>query len=183
MSVLYAPETGFAKERVKWEAQHTEMGPGLKPYVYREYPAMIYKAGRPANGMGKHIIEEQMTVGSEQEYENYRSRGFRRTPLEAIDYLDKLRDECAVLGAELNYEQKNKLSENAAMEVEAARAVHTSEVSRHMPMKRFLSISAITVSFWPCIPITSSPARPTTTTPNRRTIGKSITPSTKTLLK
>ncbi len=133
MSVLYAPETGFAKERIKWEAEHSQMGPGLRPYVFRPYPAMIYKAGRPANGMGAHIIEEQIVVGSEQEYESYRSRGFRATPLEAIKWLDDLRDECGNLAAELNHEQKNKLSANAAAEVDAARAQHTG-VSRHMPV-------------------------------------------------
>lgn len=133
MAVIYAPETEFAKERVRWEAQGTEMGPGLRPYVFRPYPAMIYKAGRPENGMGKHVIEETAIVGSEQEYENYKSRGFRATPNEAIQYLDDLRDECAVLNAELNFEQKNKLSENASAEVDAARAQHVGP-SRHLPM-------------------------------------------------
>lgn len=133
MGVIHAPETGYSKERVKWEAQGTEMGPGLRPYVYHPYPAMIYKAGRPSNGMGAHIIEEQIVVGSEQEFEGYRSRGFRATPLEAIEYLDKLRDECAVLNAELNFEQKNRLSEKAAAEVDAAREVHVGP-SRHLPM-------------------------------------------------
>ena len=52
MSVLYPPETEYAKERVKWEAQNSELGPGKRPYVYREWPSRIYLAGRPANGLG-----------------------------------------------------------------------------------------------------------------------------------
>lgn len=134
MGVLYAPESGYAKERVKWEAQNSEMGTGLRPYVYRPYPAMIYKAGRPENGLGAHCIVEQVTVGSEAEFEaNYRSRGFCATPNEAIDYLTKQQDEFSRLNAELNHEQARKLSPGAAAEVDAARAVHVADVSHHMP--------------------------------------------------
>ena len=59
--------------------------------------------------------------------------GFRATPLEAFKYLDDQRDEFSKLAAELNHEQQNKLSERASAEVDAARAVHTADVSRHMP--------------------------------------------------
>lgn len=134
MSVLYPPETEFAKERVKWESQNSEMGKAQRPYVYRPYPAMIYKAGRPANGLGAHIIVEEMVVGSEQEFDNHRSRGFRATPNEAIDYLVQQQDEFSRLAAELNHEQKNKLGERASAEVDEARAQHVGAVSGHMPM-------------------------------------------------
>jgi len=133
MSVMYPPETAYAKERVKWEAQNSELGAGQRPYVFRPYPAMIYKAGRPDNGLGAHIITEQIVVGSEQEYENYKSRGFRATPNEAIDLLNQQQDEFSRLAAELNHEQKNKLSEKASAEVDAARAQHVGTVSHHMP--------------------------------------------------
>lgn len=132
MSVLYAPETEYAKERVKWEAQTTEMGVGKRPYEYREYPCRLYKAGRPENGMGKHVIVEELEAAAEKDFENWRHSGFRKTPLEAIQYLDDLQTECATLAAELNFEQKNRLSENAAAEVEQARAEHSGP-SRHMP--------------------------------------------------
>lgn len=133
MGVMYPPESEYAKERVKWEAQRTEMGPGLRPYVYRDYPMMLHRAGRPDNGLGAHIIAETVCVESENEEANFTGRGFRRTPLEAIRYLDDLQKECGDLAAELNYEQKNRLSANAGAEVEAARIAHVG-VSRHMPM-------------------------------------------------
>lgn len=134
MAVMYPPETEFAKERVKWEAQNSELGVGLRPYVYRQYPAMIYLAGRPANGLGPHCILEEVVVGSEQEFENYKSRGFRATPLEAIDLVNKQQDEFSRLAAELNHEQKNKLSQNASAEVEKARSQHVGSISHHMPV-------------------------------------------------
>jgi hypothetical protein len=135
MSVIYPPETEYAKERVKWESQGSEMGPGKRPYVFRPYPAMIYLAGRPANGLGAHCIVEQVTVESEQEWKNnYYSRGFRATPNEAIDLLTQTQDEFSRLAAELNHEQKHKLSERASAEVETARAAHVGDVSGHMPV-------------------------------------------------
>ena len=134
MSVLYPPETEYAKERVKWEAQNSELGPGKRPYVYREWPSRIYLAGRPANGLGPHCIVEELEVGSEVEFEPYRQRGFRQKPLEAIEYLTKQQDEFSRLAAELNHEQKNKLSEKASAEVDAARTQHVGTISHHMPM-------------------------------------------------
>jgi len=134
VSVLYPPETEFAKERVKWEAQNSELGPGLRPYVYREWPSRIYLAGRPENGLGPHCIVEELEVRSEAEFAPYRARGFRQKPLEAIEYLTKQQDEFSRLAAEINAEQKNKLSERASAEVEAARAEHHNPISGHMPM-------------------------------------------------
>lgn len=134
MSVIYPPETEFAKERVKWEAQNSELGPAQRPYVYRPYPAMIYRAGRPENGLGAHRIVEEVVVGSEQEYDNYKSRGFRATPLEAIELVNKQQDEYSRLAAELNHEQKNTLSERASAEVDNARSAHVGTISHHMPM-------------------------------------------------
>lgn len=133
MSVINAPDTEYSKERVRWEAQHTECGPPGRPYVFREFPMRIFKAGRPENGLGAHIITDEIEVGSENEEAQYRSRGFRRSPKEACDVLDAQQAEFAALNAELNYEQKNKLSDRASAEVDAARAEHAGGISHHLP--------------------------------------------------
>lgn len=133
MSVMYPPETEFAKERIKWEAQQTQMGPGLRPYVFRPYPAMMFKAGRPENGLGAHVITETKIAESEQEATNFRHEGFRATPNEAIDDLNAQQLEFARLAAELNGEQRHKLSERASAEVEVARSKHKATISGHLP--------------------------------------------------
>lgn len=130
MAVLIDPDTAEAKERVKWEAQYTPMGPGKRPYVFREYPKMLHKAGRPENGMGAHIIVEQRIAESQADEDAWRCEGFRGNPIEAIEALEAQRLEFAKLAAEINYDQKKKLSPAASAEVEAARAKHG---SGHMP--------------------------------------------------
>lgn len=109
------------------------MGPAGRPFVQYDYPMMLHKAGRPENGLGKHIIAEQITVMDENQRAMHEHEGFRATPLEAIKYIDDQRDEFSRLAAELNHEQKNKLSDRASAEVDDARAVHAADVSRHMP--------------------------------------------------
>lgn len=133
MSVLHAPDTPYAKERVKYEAQGTEMGPGLRPYVYREFPMMMHKAGKPEGGLGAHTITESQVVESEVQADQLFHAGFRRTPLEALHYLEDQQLEFAKLDAELNYEQRRKLSERASANVDAARAAHVGDVSHHLP--------------------------------------------------
>ena len=123
MAVLHSPESAFAKESVKWEAQHTSMGPGLRPYVKREYPMMLHLAGRVGQGgSGAPVIIEQVTIDDARQMDYYRSRGFRETPLDAIDALEAQEKEFAELAAERAYEVKHKLSPKAAEEVAAAEA-------------------------------------------------------------
>lgn len=124
MSVLYPPDTPYAQEMVKHEAQGSTMGPGLRPYVYRRYPLMMHKAGRPENSLGKHVIVETCEVESENAEDLARHQGFMPTPLEAIEFLDAQRLEIAKLAAEIDYEKKHKLSPRAVAEVEAAQQAH-----------------------------------------------------------
>lgn len=120
MPVLYAPESAYAKEMVKHESQHTQMGPGLRPYVYREYPMMMHKAGPPASGLGAITVIETTVVNSEKDEAKQRSLGFRRTPLEAIADYDGQALEIAKLAAEIEYDKAHKLSPAAIAEVESA---------------------------------------------------------------
>lgn len=124
MSVLYPPDTPFAKEMVKWEAQGSTMGPGLRPYQFRPLPAWMFKAGRPENKLGKHVITEERYVESEAEADTAWHLGFRATPLEAIDLLEAETLEIAKLAASLEYEKTHTLSPKAVAEVEAAQQAH-----------------------------------------------------------
>lgn len=134
MSVMYPPETEFAKERVKWEAQNSEMGKAGRPYVFRPYPAMLFKAGRPDNGLGAHTIVATKIAESEKDAALYAHEGFRATPTEAIEYINAQQLEFSRLAAEINGEQKHKLSERASAEVDQARAAHVGTISGHMPV-------------------------------------------------
>lgn len=124
MPVLYAPETEYAKEAVKWEAYPTQMGPGKRPFVHRDYPTWIYKAGRPENGLGPHCIVESQIANTPEEAARYHSAGFRMKPLEAIEAFEAQQLEFAKLAAEINYDVKKKLSPNAAAEVIAFQESH-----------------------------------------------------------
>ena len=131
MAVLHSPESPYAKEATKWEAQHTSMGPGLRPYVRREYPMMLHLAGRTGQGKsGAPVIIEQVVLEDDRQMDYYKSRGFRETPLEAIDALTAQEKEFAELAAERAYEvHHTKLSQKAIDEVAAAEAA----VGGHLP--------------------------------------------------
>lgn len=123
MGILIAPDSNESKERVKWEAQHTPWGPGLRPYIKREYPMMLHLAGPPEGGLGAIRIIEQVTVESPEASGPYVSRGFRATPLEALEAYEGQQLEFARLAANLDY-QKRTLSPRATAEVEQAQEAH-----------------------------------------------------------
>ncbi|HJP60591.1 MAG TPA: hypothetical protein VJ865_11340 [Gemmatimonadaceae bacterium] len=74
MGVVHNPESEYAKEARKFEAQHTVLGPGERPYVYQEYPKRLYKMGRDAKG--RVCVEEAQDAHSAVEQKNLESRGF-----------------------------------------------------------------------------------------------------------
>ncbi len=129
--ILHSPDSPESLERCKWEAQYSQYGPPGRPYVKREYPLMMYLAGRPENGMGPDVILEQETVdlpGSQEDF--LRSRGFRETPGKALAAFSGQQLEFAKLAANLEYQKKNQLSGKAAAEVDAAQDAHPT----HLPM-------------------------------------------------
>ena len=128
-NVLHSPSTNESKERVKWEAQYTPFGPGLRPYIKRLFPMMIHRAGPPEGGMGAITIVEQMVVDSEREMEAPYSQGFREEPLDAILAYEAQQLEFAKLAANLEYQKKNTLSPRAAEEVTRAQDAHPT----HLP--------------------------------------------------
>lgn len=120
---MHSPESTYAKERRKWEAQHSELGPGEKPWVFREYPTWMYRANSPTT------IEASEIADDEQQAALLKGRGFMPTPLAALAAHEQQALEYAKLAAEREHEIKYKLSEKATAEVRAAEA----EYSGHMP--------------------------------------------------
>lgn len=140
MGILVSPDSAAAIEQRRWEAQHTPAGPPGRPYEYKPYPAMLYKAGRINNGpLG---IVDQVIVEDEQQAANMKSRGYCIGPKEAIEAKEAEQLEFAKLAAERAYDAKNKLSPKAQDEVAVAEAVHGTEhlpsvletpITRHQP--------------------------------------------------
>ena len=100
--ILWSPDSDYAKERRKWEAQHTQFGPPGRPFVYAEYPLMLYRAKRRPEG-GKDPILENFTVEDEQQERNMQSRGWVRGPDYAIKALEASEQGLAQAAAERAY--------------------------------------------------------------------------------
>jgi hypothetical protein len=74
MAVLHSPESDYAKEMRKHEAQHTPFGPGERPYVYQPFPTRMYKAGR--SDAGPVVIVDALDAANDTEQRNLESRGY-----------------------------------------------------------------------------------------------------------
>lgn len=127
MGVVHAPDSEYAKEMRSWEANYTEFGPPGRPFVQRDYPAMLYKAGRV---QGTPQIVERQTAQNEDERRNLESRGFVwGGPKAAMEALEQQEVWHAKLAAERNYEVQ-RMSEGARAEVAA---VEAAAGMRHLP--------------------------------------------------
>jgi hypothetical protein len=123
MSVLWSPESEYAKERRRWETQHTEFGPPGREARFTEWPIMLYRATRHPNG-GPPIIEH-IIADDEQQERNMRSRGFVRGPDNAIKALEARERGVAIAAAE-RADADRRMSERAQAE---ARAVDDTTIS------------------------------------------------------
>ena len=124
--ILHSPDSAYAKEMTKWEAQGSTMGPGLRPYVKRDFPMMMHKAGRLSGG-GIGIIDTYIV--DEKQHPRYVQSGFRDTPLEAIEAYEAEQLEFAKLAAERNFEVR-RMGTHAQAEVATAEAAAG---ARHLP--------------------------------------------------
>ena len=136
MAILHSPDSAYAKEMTKWEAQGSTMGPGLRPYIFRQFPMMMHLAGSlPQGGLG---ILEQVIVEDEEAATRAHGMGFRDTPLNALDAYQAQQLEYAKLAAERNYERR-RMSPQANAEIDRAEdvagAVHLPSVPV-TPIKR-----------------------------------------------
>lgn len=130
MAILRDPDSVESKMISEWEAQMSAHGPGRRPYQFQPYPMMLHLAGRPKSGLGAATIVETQEAGSENEANFYRGRGFRNTPLEAIEAWDATQFEAAELAANRNWQvAKGRIGEKAQAEVQRAEAAHAD----HMP--------------------------------------------------
>lgn len=129
-NVQHPPSSHYAKERIKWEANFTRFGAPQRPYVKRIFPMMIYLGGRPEGGFGADTVIAYETVESERQFDEWRGRGYRETPNEAIEAYAAQELEYAKLNANLEHQKRHGLSEGAAAEVTAAQDA----VTGHLPM-------------------------------------------------
>lgn len=74
-AIQLGKDSAYAKEITKHEAHYTQYGPPGRPYVYREYPTMLYRASRPKQG-GVEPNFEGVEAKDERERANFESQGF-----------------------------------------------------------------------------------------------------------
>ena len=130
MPVVHTPDTPYAQEMRRHEANYTIYGSPGRPYEFREYPAMMYRFVREAK-TGTPIPEGQIAA-DEHARRNLESRGFVFGGQgKALDVFEAEQTEHAKLAAELNYDVKNKLSERAAREVTDAQQTFGAQ---HLPV-------------------------------------------------
>ncbi len=121
----------------KHEALYTIYGPPGRPYVHRDYPMMMYRFLRAKDGTP--VAEGEVAPGVD-ERRNLESRGFVAGGQgKAWEAFEAQELEHAKLAAEINYDAKHKLSEQASAEVQTAQetfgAQHLPEVPR-TPVKK-----------------------------------------------
>ncbi len=128
-SIDLPQSTEYAKEMRKWQAEASRYGRPGRPYVYQEFPKMVFKATR-VSGKGAQITETHI-VNNDEEVANLRSRGFFTKQEDAIADLDKSETQHGILAAERNFDiAQGRMSESAAKEVRAAEEAHG---STHLP--------------------------------------------------
>ncbi len=126
-NVIHPPGSAYAKERVKWEAQASMMGPGLRPYVKADYPMVLYRGLQRDEG-GIVLDPETITVDTEAQRTLKEQGGWRATPLEALGAIKAQNLEFAKLAAEGHWEER-RMSPGAQAEATAARA----DFDNHLP--------------------------------------------------
>ena len=136
MAVMWSQDSEYAKERRKWESETTAFGPAGRPFVYAEYPLMLYRAKRRPEG-GKDPILENFTVHDDQEERNMQSRGWVRGPDHAIKALEASEQGLAQAAAERAYADQ-RMSDKAKAEsakADESTISHLGEIERK-PIKR-----------------------------------------------
>jgi hypothetical protein len=125
VSVLYPPESEYAKEARKWEAYPSAYGPPGRPFVHRDYPAMMYKAIESNPWRFEH--QEAADVN---ERRNLESRGFvAGGPKAAADAYEKEQLEIAKLAANRAWEERRM-----SPEAQAEAAAYEAEQDGHVPV-------------------------------------------------
>lgn len=161
MPIVHNPAGEYAKELRKWEQHHTQFAitedgeskPG-RPYAYRPYPKMLYRAQVHRNGQAlveapqvspfgwrdaaEHAQAElaataftegcRMTVGSEDEHRRARDNGWRDSPSEALAFHEGLQRDIANAAAEANH-----AAQRMTPTAQAERKKRESATDKHVP--------------------------------------------------
>src|SRR6266446_3296792 len=146
MAVMWSQDSEYAKERRKWESQDTQFGSAGRPFVYAEYPLMLYRAKRRPEG-GKEPLLEHFTVEDEQQERNMQSRGWVRGPDNAIKALEDSERGLAQAAAERVYADQ-RMSEKAKQEaakVDEATISHLGEI-KETPIRRRVPKQTLTAA-------------------------------------
>jgi hypothetical protein len=134
MPMIIQPESELGKELAKWD----------KPYIYRPFPKMLYRAqkingkaiclmGEPSPWGYRDAAEHQqailhaeaitksnqMIVQSEDEMKKARESGWRESPDEALAHLEALEQDIGRAAAEANFGAR-RMGELARREHQAA---------------------------------------------------------------
>lgn len=126
MGVQYPRDSEFAKEMVKHEAGYTDFGPPGRPYIRRDFPMTLHKAGR-RDGVTPDILETKQ-VENEKAAALAQHEGFYPTPLEALEAFHAQDLELAKLAAE-RHENERRMSRLAQAEGRAADDAEGSHVA------------------------------------------------------
>ncbi len=122
--------TPYAAEMRKWEASESKFGKGERPYVFQEFPKMVYKADY-AVGKGIHVSETHIVNNADEE-RNLLSRGFyakQEAAFEAVQR-EQQTDHGRAAAEREALIQKGRYSENVVREIRAAESDHG---TRHLP--------------------------------------------------
>lgn len=134
MAMLHNPDSEYAKEMAKWEAQHSVFGPPGKPYDPNvKFPAMCYRIDSVKGGAPE--IVERREAHNETELANLRSRGFGNGAAEAMDAYTARHTAVAEAAANRAYTDRN-ISQPARREVEAFEASTMEHVAEIPEAKR-----------------------------------------------
>ena len=164
MPRIITPDSEEGKELLKWEQYPSNWNgehiPAGNPYVYREYPRMLYKAvernGRVtcleptpspytyataqeydrAVMLNEHQNREcTCTVHSAREHAAKTSSGWRDTPTEALKHYESIQQEMARVAAEVAYDVQ-RMSEKARAEHKAATDATEHQVTDIVPKRK-----------------------------------------------
>lgn len=124
-SISLPQSTEYAKEMAKHEAFPSQWGPAGRPYQFREFPKMLYKAS-----VGSDVMDN-LIVHNEDEQRREEAKGFADTQERALELRGREQRDHGILAAERNFEiEKGRISERAATEVRQAEAEHG---ATHLP--------------------------------------------------
>lgn len=117
-SVQLGKDSAYAQEIRKHEANYTQYGPPGRPYVFREYPTMMYRATRPRAGgvdpdfEGREAADDRDREMLERQGFAHGGKGAALAKLEATEF------EIAELAANRALNDR-RLSEQARAEADA----------------------------------------------------------------